>query len=230
MQVGNKYAGFAVAAAAIAWNNAVLPALDRQLNLGLRGRTAANAAAGLGAVAAASAMGCDADALGFSRAKLGRGLVGGLAASAVPIAAAFAAYLTPAPRQKFVERSAPPRPIEWIAVHIPVGTALAEELIFRSALYGLTQRWSPLARTAIRMGAFGGWHIHPAQVAGDSVPGTVALTGASSALFDGLRAATGSVVAPILLHLAINGSGAALTVAAKAHAANTSLSGDAPRE
>ena len=77
-----------------------------------------------------------------------------------------------------------------------------EELLFRGVL-------TPLVSPAVHATAFGLWHVRPAMIAGDSVVGTVAVTGLAALGFDWLRRRSGSVLAPALAHLAINTGGAA---------------------
>ncbi|QNG17590.1 CPBP family intramembrane metalloprotease [Rhodococcus triatomae] len=201
----------ALAAVAVAWNNAVLP----RLGLSPRGRAVANAAAGVGAVAAVRAAGFGAEETGMSRHQAMRGLTRGLAVGAIPLAGYGLMYSVPALRHRLVRHEERPDTVEWMFLHIPVGTVVAEELLFRGALSASTSRgWSPAARTALHATAFGLWHVQPARAAGDHVLGTVAVTGASVLLFDALRRHTGSVLAPALLHLTINVGGAGAAVAA----------------
>ncbi|NUP28464.1 MAG: CPBP family intramembrane metalloprotease, partial [Nocardia sp.] len=98
---------------------------------------------------------------------------------------------------------------EWVAVHIPLGTVYPEELIFRGTLDPLLDReFGIRAGRLIGAATFGLWHIHPARVAGDSLPATIAFTGAAGLLFGTLRRHTGSATAPALLHWAVNAGGA----------------------
>lgn len=104
---------------------------------------------------------------------------------------------------------------EWAALHIPGGTVFSEELVYRATLTPLLER--TLGSTGTWLGAltFGLSHIRAARSAGDPVPGTVAVTTLAGAVFDQLRRRTGSVTAPALLHLAINGGGALAPFAAR---------------
>jgi membrane protease YdiL (CAAX protease family) len=109
-----------------------------------------------------------------------------------------------------------------VVVRVPLATAAAEELLFRSSVLGVELRRRPrrraLASTAL---AFGLWHVMPALRAhgenrsggqmADRVGGrpvtvatTVAATAAAGAAFALLRLRSRSVVAPILAHAAIN--------------------------
>lgn len=208
--VGGRRRGTAVtgvvavgyAAALVAWNNAVLP----RLGLGARGRAAANAAAAVAVSGAALAAGVSAAELGWRSP--GAGLRWGLAASAVPALVYPAMLAVPRIRARMASGARRADHTEWVFVHIPLGTVLAEELAFRSVLYALARRASPRWGLALGSAAFGLWHVTPARHAGDSVPGTVVFTAIASTLFDLLRERGGSVLAPALLHLAVNVGGA----------------------
>ncbi len=98
-------------------------------------------------------------------------------------------------------------------LRIPFGTAVSEELIFRSVLLGLLM-------TRLRIGwavigsslAFGLWHIVPATESGDGstaaiaavTAGTVAITVLGAAGLAWLRLRARHVLAPMLAHTATN--------------------------
>ena len=106
----------------------------------------------------------------------------------------------------------------WRAlVRIPLGTVVLEEVAFRGVL---AQVLSPVSAAVL----FGLWHVLPTVrtldinglrrspwVVGGAVWGAVVLTAAVGLVFSGLVAATGSLLAPAMVHVAAN-SGA--TVAA----------------
>ena len=103
----------------------------------------------------------------------------------------------------------------WRAlVRIPLGTVVLEEVAFRAVLPALL---SPVAGAAL----FGLWHVAPTARAldvngvrrhrGPVVAGAVAVTAAVGLVLWELRAASGGLAAPALVHVAAN-SGA--TVAA----------------
>ncbi|WP_137872934.1 CPBP family intramembrane glutamic endopeptidase [Rhodococcus sp. Q] len=200
------------AAALVAWNGVVLP----RLALGARGRASANTVTAV-VVGGAAVVG------GVSFAELGwtawrRGLLVGVAASTLPTLAYPAMLAVPPVRARMASGARRADHTEWVFVHIPLGTVLAEEVVFRSVLYALARRASPRWAPVLGAAAFGLWHVTPARHAGDSVVGTVALTAAASLLFDQLRERSGSVLAPALLHLAVNAGGA---VAAETAAGRT---------
>jgi uncharacterized protein len=103
-------------------------------------------------------------------------------------------------------------------VRIPLGTALFEEFAFRGVLLALVaRRTSMVAAVAVSSVLFGLWHIRPTlgavrsnDLAEDGLVlvavlvGTVAVTTIAGVLFCGLRLATGSLLAPVVVHGAIN--------------------------
>ncbi|MFE3545984.1 CPBP family intramembrane glutamic endopeptidase [Nocardia sp. NPDC059177] len=189
----------------LAWNNRVLPALD----LPLRGRTVAHTVFAVGYVAVFGGRPKWLSASGFRW---------GIGSSAVVLAGYAVALSIPAVRRvplEVAERVPETSTLEWIALHIPVGTVLAEEAVFRGTLDRLLDdAFGPSAPVLAALD-FGLWHVHPARVAGDSVAATVLATTAAGLVFGVLRRRTGSATAPALLHLAINIGGALMPVAAR---------------
>ncbi|RSS61325.1 CPBP family intramembrane metalloprotease [Streptomyces sp. WAC07061] len=113
-----------------------------------------------------------------------------------------------------------------VFVTVPVGTVLVEEVAFRGVLYGLVDRargavWA----TAVSSLLFGLWHVLPSlhlaavkpalnPVFGDSAAGAgaavaaaVLFTAAAGVLFCELRRRSGSLLAPMGLHWAVNAFG-----------------------
>ncbi len=109
---------------------------------------------------------------------------------------------------------------------VPVGTVLVEEIAFRGVLYGLVLRargavWA----TTVSSLLFGLWHVLPslhlatakpalASVFGESAVGgalaaaaAVLFTAAAGVLFCELRRRSGSLLAPMGLHWAVNAFG-----------------------
>lgn len=191
-------AGPAAAAGAVLWS-AALPSAP----LGTHGRTWASAAVGVCAVVAARASGMNRAELGLDPGRVRSGLRWGGAVAAAVLGGYAIAVAVPAARNRIADSAGAGRDDfwAWIALHIPVGTVLAEELLFRGVL-------TPLVSPAVHAAAFGLWHVRPAMIAGESVAGTVAVTGLSALGFDWLRRRSGSIVAPVLVHLAINAGGA----------------------
>ncbi|KAF0847989.1 hypothetical protein FNL39_102130 [Nocardia caishijiensis] len=139
------------------------------------------------------------------------GLRWGLGGSAIVLAGYGVVLAVPALRKLPAEvavRVPETSTLEWIAVHIPVGTVLAEEAVFRATLDALlTANSCPPALGAVD---FALWHIHPARTEGDSVPVTLAATTIAGLIFSALRRRADSATAPALLHLAVNAGGALL--------------------
>lgn len=173
--------------------------------------------------------------LGLLRDRAPAGLRLGLVVSAIIVAGVTVAALIPAGRAAFEDNRfvglSSGEVIFEVALRIPLVTALGEELLFRGVLLavllsGLRTRWAVLW-SAI---AFGLWHV--ATTIGDlddnaatddlsawqsaaSVGGVVAVTAVVGAGFVWLRRRSDSLVAPWLVHTAINAStflaGVALT-------------------
>lgn len=163
--------------------------------------------------------------LGLDRRHLKTGLRLGAAAGAVVTAAVVAAASAQPTRGWFADDRAlalsPRAAVYETLVRIPLGTALAEELTFRSALLGLSlgrRSWpESLAWTSA---LFGLWHVLPtidtlpkhemgraAVDAGRSwhaVAAAVVGTGIGGALLGWLRKASGSVAAPVVVHAMLN--------------------------
>ena len=109
-------------------------------------------------------------------------------------------------------------------MRIPLGTALAEELLFRSALTALfAQRHSWRTAVATSAAVFGLWHVLPTVESIDSHPvgerigasraqratavaGVVASTALAGVAFSWLQRRAHSVLAPVLAHAVLNGS------------------------
>ncbi len=209
------------------WNNIVVHRVP-----GGRGSyVAVNVAAAGVLLAAARATGSSWADLGLARRAVPSGLRWGGSAFAL-VAAGYAAVLAlPAVRPLLADaRVAGLGPGEVAGdalVRIPFGTVLWEEVAFRGVLLAVLLRVLPLrAATVLAAVVFGLWHVRPTLSgldANDLVdgplarPAAVALTCAGTAaagvLFTWLRLRSGSLLAPVLLHLATNTLG---TVAAAA--------------
>ncbi|MFE3189013.1 type II CAAX prenyl endopeptidase Rce1 family protein [Nocardia sp. NPDC059240] len=190
----------AVAATALPllWSNRVLPAL----NLDIRGRTAANTVFALAYTAAFQ---------GAPNWLSLRGLRAGAIAGGLVLSGYAAALAIPATRRHLAgleDRGPAVHTVEWTALHIPGGTVLTEELVYRSTLTPLLEQSAGEAGTGLGALVFGLSHVRPARAAADPIAATVALTTGAGLLFDRLRRHTGSATAPALLHLALNAGGA----------------------
>lgn len=177
--------------ATTAWSTYLLPALG----LEARARALANASFAVGVAALSRTSAAE---LGLRNTAAG--LMWGAAASAIPVLGSAVVAAVPALRRRV--RPSEDELAEWVLFRIPVGTVLTEELLFRGVLDAASKALSPVF--------FGLWHIHPARAAGDTVIGTVVATTAAGVVFSWLRARSGSVLAPALLHYFLNASGAVL--------------------
>ena len=155
------------------------------------------------------------DELGLSPAALPAGVAVGLAGAGLVLAALALAAAIPRTRPLLADRrmaGVGARGTAYRAlVRIPLGTVVLEEVAFRGALPALA---GPVVACAL----FGLWHVVPTVAALDAngmarsplpVGGAVLFTAAAGGVLYGLAAATGSLVAPALVHMAAN-SGATL--------------------
>jgi len=220
MGVARARARFAAAAAA-----AALEVLAHRL-----GRPSARTAVRFGTAAAvlgiARAAGVSWDELGLGRRELGRGARAGAAAGACAAAAVLAGAAVPATRRFFLDdRAAAAAGRGGLAAGLARITFAAvppEELTYRSALLGLwLGNGSRAGAVAWSSALFGLSHVLPtrATMGGTAlgqhlerrplrqaafVAGNVAVTGAAGAAFGWLRLRSGSVLAPLLAHAALN--------------------------
>jgi membrane protease YdiL (CAAX protease family) len=183
-----------------------------------------HASAGIAAVGAAAALGASVDDLGMDPARFRSAVRAGLLAGALPVLGVAASIFVPAlepvladPRAEHDSRA---ELAYRLALDIPIGTALYEELVFRSALLSLARRrWSDPAAIAITSAAFGLWHVLPAledrqhnSVAQRyplvaTVAPTVLSTAIAGAWFAVLRQRAGHVIAPMIAHASVNAAG-----------------------
>jgi uncharacterized protein len=143
------------------------------------------------------------------RAQPGRGAAHGAVAAAVVALGVAASTALPAVREGMRQRELPRPTWRWLAVDIPVGTVWSEEAAYRGALAtyaarGFGPRWGKVLQAT----AFGLSHIADARAAGEPVAGTVLITGLAGWVFATLAERTGSLLAPALVHLAVNEAGA----------------------
>jgi membrane protease YdiL (CAAX protease family) len=175
--------------------------------------------------------------LGLGRRELGRGARTGSVAGACAAAAVLAGAAVPATRGFFLDdraaAAAGPGGLAVGLARITFAAVPPEELTYRSALLGLwLGNGSPGSAVAWSSALFGLSHILPTRsTMGQTalgqhlerrplrqaafVAGNVAVTGAAGAVFAGLRLRSGSVLAPLLAHAALND--AALLAGRAAH-------------
>ncbi|MCV2487761.1 CPBP family intramembrane metalloprotease [Geodermatophilus sp. YIM 151500] len=201
-----------------AWNNAVVVRLP-----GYPGSyAAANLAATAALLAAARAGGLSWTALGLSPGRLAAGARLGGACAAVVAAGYGLALAVPALRPLLADARVAGlsggQVAHQVLVRIPLGTVLWEEVAFRGVLLAALVR-VVRPRTAVLGSAalFGAWHVRPALsavAANDLAESPVAraalvlagcaVTATAGVLFTWLRLRSGSLLAPVLLHLATN--------------------------
>jgi len=215
--------GFAVASCALlaVYNNAagMLPWHRHRYTL-------LNVCATGAALVAAAASGLTATDVGLGSEELTPGLCLGSAAAAATAGGWMLIAAVPATRPVLRDDRIAGLSRREVAhqalVRIPLGTVLWEETAFRGILQAALGRVMPAgAAIAVTAGVFGIWHVAPTAAAlringlADSpvrtlagVSAGAAATAAGGVLLSWLRTRSGSLAAPILLHLATNCGGA----------------------
>ncbi|MEZ0340533.1 lysostaphin resistance A-like protein [Mycobacterium sp. pV006] len=154
------------------------------------------------------------ESLGLRPPALWDGLRWGGIAAAPVISAVAAATARREVREGMAVRDIPAKPGRWLLLRIPFGTVWSEEVVYRGILDSVaTRAFGPRAGGIVAAAVFGLSHVPDARAGGDSVLGTVLVTGAAGALFSWLYRRSGSLAAPILAHLAINEAGAVAALA-----------------
>jgi len=187
---------------------------------------AVNALAAGVLLAAGAASGLTAGELGLGRDRVRAGVRLGLAAGAPVVAAFGVGALSPGgwrllddQRVAGLDR----RELAYqVLVRIPVGTVAWEEIAFRGVLRAALRRvLGEPGATVVGSAVFGLWHVRPTVealeingVAGGrgarffAVTAVVGGTAGAGAVFCWLRERSGSLAAPVLLHVATNCGGA----------------------
>jgi uncharacterized protein len=102
----------------------------------------------------------------------------------------------------------------WLMLRIPVGTVWAEEAAFRAALASAgAGAFGRSGGRLLQAAAFGLSHVADARATGAPPMATVLVTGVAGWLFGWLADRSGSLAAPLLVHLAINEAGAVAALA-----------------
>ena len=214
----------ATSAALLTWSNVVVPALPPTPAV----RAAANLAASAVLLVAARRGGMTWPDLGLGRRDAGVGARWGGAAFTVVAVGYGVALAVPALRH-VLAGAAPGETtgttVLRVALLVPLGTVLCEELAFRGVLHTLALRvLPPGTAVAVVSAVFGLWHVGSAQVpagspgppTGEVVPvlGVVVLTTIGGLVFGWLRHRSGSLLAPMGLHLGTNSLGLVASAAA----------------
>ena len=187
---------------------------------------ALNVASAAALTAFALRIGCTPEELGLARDDLRRGLKIGAVGAATASAAVAIAAGHPTTRTFFhdarLEDISRRETIYHATLRIPIATALAEEIMFRSALHALFAReHSERATLAWTSLLFGLWHLLPTLDAFEGNPvselgentarnrrmaalGIAGATMGAGILFSYLRLHSRSVAAPVLTHAAFN--------------------------
>jgi uncharacterized protein len=138
----------------------------------------------------------------------------GLAAAApVALGVAVATGL-PQVRAEMAGRDLPEGPLRWLLLGIPLGTVWSEEAAYRAALGTVAaEAFGPTGGRLVQSAAFGLSHIADARSTGEPVVPTVLVTGVAGWVFGRLYELSGSLIAPMLAHLAVDEAGAVAALA-----------------
>jgi uncharacterized protein len=152
--------------------------------------------------------------LGLVPPRLWAGIRLGSAAGAAAATVIAAATSVPTVRLSMSVRELPASAPGWMGLRIPVGTVWAEEAAFRAALATVgSDAFGRPAGRLLQATAFGLSHIADARQTGEPPVATVLATGIAGWLFGWLGDRSGSLAAPMLVHLAINEAGAVAALA-----------------
>lgn len=144
----------------------------------------------------------------------GSGLRFGLGAAAPVVLGVAAATALPRVRQEMADRDLPDGALRWLLLGIPLGTVWSEEAAFRGALGTVAaQAFGTTGGRFLQAATFGFSHIADARRTGEPVVPTVLVTGLAGWVFGWLYERSGSLIGPMLAHLAINESGAVAALA-----------------
>lgn len=177
------------------------------------------------------------DDLGLGRAAVRRGLRWGLVLVGAVLVVLSVGLALPFTREAFQDERAaglsPEELVYRVLVRVPLGTVLLEEIAFRGVLWAMARRrWGPVRATVVSSVLFGLWHVQPSRGltranasaqavfgAGQvgvalSVTAAVVGTALAGVLLCEIRRRSGSLVAPLALHCALNSGGYALAWAA----------------
>jgi len=139
----------------------------------------------------------------------GSGVRFGLAAAAPVVLGVAVGTALPRVRQEMADRELPDGVLQWLLLGIPLGTVASEEAAYRGALGTVAaDAFGPAGGRLVQAAAFGLSHIADARATGEPVVPTVLVTGLAGWVFGWLYERSGSLIAPMLAHLAVNEAGA----------------------
>jgi len=144
----------------------------------------------------------------------GSGLRFGLGAAVPVVLGVASASALPRVRQEMADRDLPDGAWQWLLLGIPLGTVWSEEAAFRGALGTVAaDAFGTTGGRIVQAAAFGLSHIADARSTGEPIVPTVLVTGLAGWVFGWLYERSGSLIAPMLAHLAINETGAVAALA-----------------
>lgn len=161
--------------------------------------------------------------LGFRPPQVWTGLRLGSTAAALVTVTILATTPVPKVRLSMSARELPVSVPGWLGWQIPVGTVWAEEAAFRGAL-GRTaaEGFGATGGRLLQAGAFGLSHVADARALSEPLLPIAVVTGVAGWVFGWLAERSGSLMAPILVHLAINEAAAVAAVAVQRRQWNSS--------
>ena len=185
------------AAALVGWSSLIAPRIPRRFQVPLHAALSAALVVSTGAP------------LGLRPPAVWRGLRLGAATATVVSVGVAESTRIPRVRADMAARELPEPLSGWLLLRIPVGTVWSEEAAFRGALGTLAaEAFGPTWGRVLQAAAFGLSHVPDAKAMGEPVAGTVLVTGVAGWAFAWLYERSGSLLAPMLTHLAINEAGA----------------------
>ncbi|MGV0641937.1 CPBP family intramembrane glutamic endopeptidase [Mycolicibacterium sp. XJ2546] len=196
MTGGKRTAALGLAAGLVGWS-LVLPRLPSRWHPGPQ----AGVATALAALTRAE--------LGLRPPRVWQGLRLGGATAAAVTAAVAATTAVPRARRELSGREVPAGVARWLLLGIPLGTVWSEEVAYRGVLGTVAaDAFGPTGGRLLQSAAFGLSHVADARGTGTPVLPTVLVTGAAGWLFGWLHDRAGSLLTPMLAHLAVNEAGA----------------------
>jgi uncharacterized protein len=197
----------------VAWDALAVPRLPPHVRL----HTPVHAAAAGAVLCVALLRGHTLADLGLERSRIVDGLRHGGTALAASGAAYGLALLLPLGHDDVLDLPAHrlPELVEHVLVHVPIGTVLGEEVVFRGVLHAEAERaLGGRPARAWTAAVFALWHLRLALEEGRRsgrpglyLAGTFAVTALGDVVMGWLRRRSGSLLGPAGLHLGTNALG-----------------------